>query len=112
MYRLWKRHCLSKADCYYSTFKNASNRLRSLTNDIKCQHEANLISQIANNPKRFSHYVNSSLKAMPNIDAIQCLNRSLASSDQEKADLLNSYFSSHFTHKNLSNIYFNTGVKR
>ena len=41
---------------------------------------------------------------MPNIDAIQRLDRSLASSDQEKADLLNSYFSSDFTHKNLSNI--------
>ena len=30
-YKLWKRYCLSKADCDYSTFKDASNRLRSLT---------------------------------------------------------------------------------
>ena len=48
--------------------------------------------------------MNSSLKARPNIDAIQCLDGSLASSDQEKADLLNSYFSSAFTFENLSNI--------
>ena len=38
--KLWKRYCLSKADCDYSTFKDASNRLRSL----RCQHEANLVS--------------------------------------------------------------------
>ena len=46
----------------------------------------------------------SCLKARPNIDAIQRLDGSLASSDQEKAELLNSYFSSVFTHENLTKI--------
>ena len=53
---------------------------------------------MANNPKGFWHYVNSGLKARPNVDAVQCLDGSLASSDQENVDLLNSYFSSVFTH--------------
>ena len=52
---------------------------------------------VGNNPKRFWHYVNSSFKATSNIDAIQHLNGYLTSSDQQKADLLNSYFSSVFT---------------
>ena len=90
--KLWKRYCLSKADCDYSTFKDASNRLRSLTSNMRCQHKANLVSNIANNPKRFWHYVNSSFKARSNIDAIQYLDGSLASSDHEKAELLNSTF--------------------
>ena len=47
---------------------------------------------VANNPKSFWRYVNSSLKARPNIDAMQCLDGSLDSSDQEKAELLNSFF--------------------
>ena len=102
--KLWKRYCLSKADCDYSTFKDASNRLRSLTRNLRCQHEATLVSNIANNLKSFWCYVNYSLKARPNIDAIQRLDGSLASSDQEKAELLNSYFSSVFTHENLTNI--------
>ena len=34
----------------------------------------------------------------------KCIDGSLASSDQEKADLLNSYFSSVFTRENLSNL--------
>ena len=102
--KLWKRYCLSKADCDYSTFKDASNRLRSLTRNLRRQHETNLVSNIAKNPRSFWRYVNSCLKARPNIDAIQRLDGSLASSDQEKAELLNSYFSSVFTHENLTKI--------
>ena len=48
--------------------------------------------------------MNSSLKERPNVDAIQYLDLLGASSNQEKADLLNSYFSSVFTRENLSNI--------
>ena len=91
---------MCKADCDYSTFKDViiSNRLRSLTTNQRCQYEANLVSDVANNPKKFWHYVNSSLKARPDIDALQCLDGSLASSDQENVNLLNLYFSSVFTH--------------
>ena len=63
---------------------------------IHNQNETNLVSNIAKYPRSFWRYVNSSLKARPNIDAIQRLDGSLASSDQEKAKLLNSYFSSVF----------------
>ena len=95
---------MSKADCDYSSFKDASNRLRSLTRNLRRQHETNLVSNIAKNPRSFWRYVNSSLKARPNIDAIQRLDGSLSSSDQEKAELLNLYFSSVFSHENLTNI--------
>ena len=91
-YKLWKRYCLSKANCDYSTFKDASNRFRSLIRILRCQHEANLVPNIANNPKSFWCYVNSCLKARSNIDAIQRLDGSLASSNQKKPKLLNSYF--------------------
>ena len=66
---------------------------------LRCQHEANLVPNIANNPKSFWRYVNSSLKARSNINAIQHLDGSLTSSDQEKVKLLNSYFSSVFTYE-------------
>ena len=102
--KLWKRYCLSKADGDYTAFKDISNKLRSLTRNLRCKHEANLVSNIAKNPKSFWLYVNTSLKTRPDIDAIKCIDGSLASSDQEKADLLNSYFSSVFTREDLSNI--------
>ena len=102
--KLWKRYCLSKAVGDYTVFKDTSNKLRSFTRNLRHKHEANLVSNIAKNPKSFWCYVNTSLKTRPDIDAIKCIDGSLASSDQEKADLLNSYFSSVFTRKDLSNI--------
>ena len=102
--KLWKRYCLSKPIRDYTAFKDTSNKLRSLTRNLRRKHEANLVSNIAKNPKSFWHYVNTSLKTRPDIDAIKRIDGSLASSDQEKADLLNSYFSSVFTRENLSNI--------
>ena len=102
--KLWKRYCLSKAVRDSTVFKDTSNKLRSLTRNLRPKHEANLVSNIAKNPKSFWRYVNTSLKTRPDIDAIKRIDGSLASSDQEKADLLNSYFSSIFTREDLSNI--------
>ena len=101
--KLWKRYCL-KAVRDYTAFKDTSNKLRSLTRNQRRKHEANLVSNIAKYPKSFWRYVNTSLKTRPDIDVIKHIDGSLASSDQEKADLLNSYFSSVFTHEDLSNI--------
>ena len=106
---MWKGYCLCKADCDSSTFKDViiSNRLWSLTRNQRCQHEAKLVSDVTNNPKRFWHYVNSSLKARPDIDALQCLDESLSSSDHEYVKLLNLYFSSVYSCPKTCN----TGVK-
>ena len=85
-HKLWKIYCLSKAVGDYTVFKDTSNKLRSFTRNLRHKHEANLVSNIAKNPKSFWHYVNTSLKTRPDIDAIKCMDGSLASSDQEKAD--------------------------
>ena len=95
---------MSKAVRDYTAFKDTSNKLRSLTRNLRRKHKANLVSNIAKNPKSFWRYVNTSLKTRLDIDAIKRIDGSLASSDQEKADLLNSYFSSVFTSEDLSNI--------
>ena len=58
--KLWNRYRyhLSKAECDYSTIKDASNRLRSLTmRESKMSADTNQVSDIANNPKRVWCYV-------------------------------------------------------
>ena len=45
--KLWKRYCLSKAVGDYTAFKDTSNKLRSLTRNLRRKHEANLVSTIA-----------------------------------------------------------------
>ena len=42
------------------------------------------------------------MKISPGIDSMQCPDGSTANSDQEKAELLNSYFASVFTAENLA----------
>ena len=61
-----------------------------------------IVSTIERNPKRFWRYINSSMKTRSDIDSIQCPDGSTTTSDQEKAELLNSYFASVFTDKNLA----------
>ena len=43
------------------------------------------------------------MKTKSGIDSIQCPDGSTATSDQEKAELLNSYFASVFTDESLAN---------
>ena len=93
---------MSKTDHDYKAFEKASNKLRCLTRNLRTHHEQLMVSNIGKNPKSFWRYINSHMKTRSNIDSIQRLDGSIATSDQEKAGILNSYFASVFTDKNLS----------
>ena len=85
------------------TFKEARNKLRHLTQNLRIHREQHIISNIARNPKSFWCYINSHMKTRSGIDSIQRPDGSTATSDQEKAKLLNSYFASVFTDNHLAN---------
>ena len=53
-----------------------------------------MVSNFGKNPKSFWHYINSHMKTRSNIDSIQRPDGSIAVSNQEKAEILNSYFAS------------------
>ena len=61
-----------------------------------------IVSNIERNPKNFWHCIDSHMKTRSGIDSIQHPDSSKANSDQEKAELLNSYFASAFTDENLA----------
>ena len=90
-----------ESDHDYKAFKEARNKLRHLTRNLRIHHEQNIISNIGRNPKSFWCYINSHMKTRSGIDSIQCSDGSTATSDQ-KAELLNSYFASIFTDENLA----------
>ena len=100
--KLWKNYTLSKADHDYKAFKEARNKLRRLTRNLRINHEQHLVSNIGRSPKSFWRYVNSNMKTRSGIDSIQRPDDSTATSDPEKAELLNSYSASVFTDENLS----------
>ena len=64
--------------------------------------EQHIVSNIGRHPKSFWRYINLHIKTRSGIDSIQCPDGSIAISDQEKAELLNSYFASVFTDENLA----------
>ena len=100
--KLWKNYTLSKTDHDYKAFKETRNKLRRLTRNLRIHHEQHIVSDIGRNPKSFWRYVNSHMKTRSGIDSIRCPNGSTVTSDQEKVELLNSYFASVFTDENLA----------
>ena len=93
---------MSKTDCDYTAFKEGRNKLRRLTQNLRIHHEQHIVSNIGRNPKSFWCYINSYMKTRSGIDSIQYPDGSTVTSNQEKAELLNSYFASVFTDENLA----------
>ena len=82
------------------TYRKLKNQIRRLTRKGKKIMEKNIAKQIKTNPKSFWSYTQSKLKTrsgIPDLEKDQNGDKSYAKDDQEKADLLQEYFSSVFT---------------
>ena len=80
----------------------ARNSLRALTRKLRTDHETAIVSKIKSSPKAFWKYVSSKSKPRSKINSLDKADGTKATNDQDKADLLNSYFSSVFTVEDLS----------
>ena len=100
--KLWKKYMTSKSVDDFHRYSVVRNELRTLTRTLRRDFERNLTFNIKSNPKAFWRYVNSRLKVHPTIGDLQCPDGSTAHLDKDKAELLNQYFTSVFTHENLS----------
>ena len=88
--KLWKNYTWSKTDHDYKAFKEAINKLRHLTRNLRIHHEQHIITNIGRNSNSFWYYINSHMKTRSDIDSIQRPDGSTATFDEEKAELLNS----------------------
>ena len=75
-----------------------------MTKSLKCNYEEDLDNNIKDNLKAFWNYVNSKLKTKLPVDTLRTSDKREATSDKEKANTLNEYFTSVFTQDDLSNI--------
>ena len=91
-WKSWKNYTLFKTDHDYKAFKEARNKLRCLTRNLRIHHEQQVVSNIGRNPESFWHYINSHMKTRSGIDSIQHPDGSTATSDQEKAELFKFIF--------------------
>jgi len=69
------------------------------TCNMQQDYEVRLANGVKSSPKAFWYYVNSKLKTRPSVESLKLADGGEAATDQEKANTLNSYFSSVFTNE-------------
>ena len=102
--RAWKQYQNTKNYMDYVRATNEKNEFTTLVRNLSRDFERNLAKNLKNNPKDFWRYCKSKLKSRSRLGDLQRDDDSLTSEDTEKAELLNTYFTSVFTRENLDNI--------
>ena len=85
-------------------YRSIRNQVTAATRKDRLEFERNISKEIKNNNKLFWRYVNSQRISKTTIPDLQRKDGSLTSDDQEKAELLNSQFTSVFTNEDTTNI--------
>ena len=102
--RLWQAYVRSQDVLDFARYTRCSNKLRSLTRRLRRDFEVKLVRNIKSNPKAFWRYSNTRLKTKCGLEDLTDDSGKTVSDDRGKAQLLNAFFSSVFTHEDLSQI--------
>ena len=84
----------------YARFAQLRNQLRGLTRRLRACFEHNLAQDLKSNPNAFWKYVRTRMKTTSRICDLYMGNGRMASTNKEKADILNSFFCGVFTREN------------
>jgi len=82
---LWKQYTESLNHIDYVHYSTVRNKLRLLIRTLKKEYEAQLSTNLRNNPKAFWKYISTKLKTKCRVDSLQKDDGSIAELDQEKA---------------------------
>ena len=94
----WKRYLETKSGADYLKYTRARNQSRKATRQAQKTYETKLAKDIKNNNKPFWKYVKSKTKVKSKISDINVPGTDRkATSDEEKAEVLNKYFKEVFT---------------
>lgn len=101
---LWRTYTQTREPIDFARYAICRNMLRSLTRQLRASFEEGLAADIKRNPKRFWQYTNLRLKTRSRVEELHDETGNVASTDGDKAQLLNRFFSSVFTIENLNTI--------
>lgn len=101
---LWSINCRTRDILDHARFTRCRNELRGLTRELRRQHERKLVNDIKQNPKAFWKYANSRLRTRTRVEDLCDPDGEVASTNQAKADVLNTFFSSAFTVEDLGTV--------
>ena len=94
---LWKHYTRTHDVIDHARYATCRNSLRRLTRKLRKNYERQLVSRIKEDPKAFWTYTSSRLKARCRVGDLRDDTGTVFSSNQDKASILNSFFSSVFT---------------
>ena len=92
--KLWRAYTNSRNEINYARYTRCRNDLRRLTRNLRRGFEQNLVLNIKDNPKGFWRYASSRMKSRGGIENLRTEGGALTTSDEEKAAVLNKFFSS------------------
>ena len=105
--RLWKQYIQSQDKDTFRNYRKVTNKVRKCTRNISRSEQCEIAKTVKVNPKKFWNYVNSKRKTKDRIGDLEYVTptgiKSTANTDEAKADTLNQFFSSVFSHDNDSN---------
>ena len=99
---LFQRYLKSKASYDYQRYIKCRNECNSIIKKAKRQYEKDIALKCKDNPKQFWRYVKNKTKSLTSISPLDKGNGDLVVADKDKANVLNSFFSSVFTKEDLS----------
>ena len=102
--KLWAAYIRHQDDINHAQYVRSKNDLRRLTRNLRKSFEQRLVEGIKENPKGFWRYASSRMKTRPGVENLRTENGELTTNDDEKAAVLNRFFSSVCTHEELHNI--------
>ena len=100
---LFKLYRKSKSTFDHNKYKSHRNKCKQAIRSAKDQYESFIAENCNTNPKLFWNYIKEKTKGSSNITALKT-DDGYATSDKEKADTLNVFFSSVFTRENNTNM--------
>ena len=92
---LWKKVSKFKTAQLYVKYRNCASQVRKAIYEYTCQLELNLID--SGNIGSFYRYVNKKLSSRSGVGCLRRADGNITNDPKEKAELLNTYFSSVFT---------------
>ena len=102
--RLYQLHRRSKSEQDKQEYKRAKNVLRNLTRRLRRNYESQLAKHVTQNPKVFWKYVSSKTKVKARVETLSRGDGTSAITSEEKAEVLNNFFSKVFTEEDTSDI--------
>ena len=103
-YHLYKRYKFSKSHYEFQRYIEVRNEAKRQIRKAVKDYEKKISDNCKTNVKGFWKYVNSKLKRSSGISNLNKPDGNLTKDDKEKAEILNSFFTSVFTEENITNI--------